>query len=123
MTDTEIKRPAKIGKDWELTPVMIEDVPALICDDGRLPKGAFLEGYKIYHLRGWDMDPGIIASVEKKPVTVNWCGYLIVQEDHDLPEFKDYLSIKDTINYDAPFEEFGSKFALNDDEQSWRFLG
>lgn len=42
------------------------------------------ETFYIYYLRGGDEDPGYVAAVEKRPVTVNYCGTFVTRAKLDI---------------------------------------
>ena len=43
------------------------------------------ETFYVYYLRGGDEDPGYVATVEKRPVTVNYCGTFVTRIKLDIP--------------------------------------
>ena len=43
------------------------------------------ETFYVYYLRGGDEDPGYVAAVEKRPVTVNYCGTFVTRTKLDIP--------------------------------------
>ena len=43
------------------------------------------ETFYVYYLRGGDEDPGYVAAVEKRPVTVNYCGTFVTRSKLDIP--------------------------------------
>lgn len=42
------------------------------------------ETFYVYYLRGGDEDPGYVAAVEKRPVTVNYCGTFVTRTKLDI---------------------------------------
>lgn len=46
------------------------------------------ETFYVYYLRGGDEDPGYVASVEKRPVAVNYCGTFVTRTKLDILEGK-----------------------------------
>ena len=43
------------------------------------------ETFYVYYLRGGDEDAGYVAAVEKRPVTVNYCGTFVTRIKLDIP--------------------------------------
>lgn len=42
------------------------------------------ETFYVYYLRGGDEEPGYVAAVEKRPVTVNYCGTFVTRSKLDI---------------------------------------
>lgn len=42
------------------------------------------ETFYVYYLRGGDEEPGYVSAVEKRPVTVNYCGVFVTRSELDI---------------------------------------
>lgn len=79
------------GKRYEL--VSLFDKPVLITDE-RLTADDVPQGLNFYHLRGVN---GEISTIEKEPVSVDFCGTIMTNETIDFGD-EDYLDV-DLIIY------------------------
>lgn len=43
------------------------------------------ETFYVYYLRGGDEEPGYVSAVEKRPVTINYCGTFVTRTKLDIP--------------------------------------
>ena len=62
----------------------IFDHIVLFSEDGFAVVNGQIRNCWVYWLRGgYDDDPGMIATVEKDPVVVNYCGMILTDEEFD----------------------------------------
>ena len=70
-------------KEYRLMDICGHEV--LFSEDGFVAVNGQIGNCRVYWLRGgYDNDPGQIASVEDKPVAVNYCGMILTDEKLDL---------------------------------------
>ena len=102
--------------------IEINGKPALFTNN-RIAYTTVPKGFYPYELRGSDNDPGEPTSLENR-VGVNFCGTIITAEEMKFPKNKEYLPIKNKLNFlgdSMNLQEFAEKhsFQLADDTRKF----
>ena len=111
------------AREEQFEHIGLEGKPALFTNN-RIAYTTVPEGFYPYELRGSDNDPGEPVSLENR-VAVNFCGTVITTEEMKFPKKKDYIPIKDKLNFlgeSMSLEEFATAHSLKLAEDTRKFI-
>lgn len=103
--------------------IEINGKPALFTGN-RIAYTTVPNGFYPYELRGSDNDPGEPTSLENR-VGVNFCGTVITAEEMKFPKNKNYLPIKNKLNFlgdSMNLQEFAERHSFQLAEDTRKFI-